>query len=62
MIQIRLKRGESVDRGLKRLKKILDKEGIMKQIRANRFFEKPSDKLRRKSARARSRSMSRRSN
>ncbi len=61
MIQIRLKRGETVDRGLKRLKKILDKEGLMKQIRANRYFEKPSEKRRRKSARARSRAMSRRS-
>ena len=60
MIQIRLKRGETVDRGLKRLKKILDKEGLMKQLRANRFFEKPSEKKRRKSARARARAMSRR--
>lgn len=61
LIQIRLKRGETVDRGLKRLKKILDKEGLMKQLRANRYFEKPSEKQRRKSARARSRAMSRRS-
>lgn len=60
VIQIRLKRGETVDRGLKRLKKILDKEGLMKQLRANRYFEKPSEKQRRKSARARSRAMSRR--
>jgi small subunit ribosomal protein S21 len=60
VIQIRLKRGETVDRGLKRLKKILDKEGLMKQLRANRYFEKPSEKQRRKSARARSRNMSRR--
>ncbi len=60
LIQIRLKRGETVDRGLKRLKKILDKEGLMKQLRANRYFEKPSEKQRRKSARARSRAMSRR--
>ena len=41
MIIIRLKKGETVDRALKRMKKILDKEGIMKQIRANRYFEKP---------------------
>ena len=60
VIQIRLKRGETVDRGLKRLKKILDKEGLMKQLRANRYFEKPSEKQRRKSSRARSRAMSRR--
>ena len=37
MIMVRLKKGESVERGLKRLKKILDKEGLRKgssQIRA----------------------------
>ena len=53
VIQIRLKRGETVDRGLKRLKKILDKEGLMKQLRANRYFEKPSEKQKRKAAEAR---------
>jgi small subunit ribosomal protein S21 len=55
VIQVKLKRGENVDKALKRLKKILDKEGMMKQLRANRYFEKPSEKKRRKSARARSR-------
>jgi ribosomal protein S21 len=35
----------------------MDKEGMMKQVRANRYFEKPSEKKRRKAARARSRSM-----
>ena len=61
MIIIRLKKGETVDRALKRMKKILDKEGIMKQIRANRYFEKPSEKKRKKAARARIRTFSRRS-
>ena len=55
MIQVRLKRGETVEKALKRLKKIMDKEGMMKQLRANRYFEKPSEKRRRKSARARAR-------
>ena len=55
MIQVRLKKGETVERALKRLKKIMDKEGMMKQVRANRYFEKPSEKKRRKSARARAR-------
>lgn len=55
MIQIRIKRGESVEKALRRLKKIMDKEGTMKHIRANRYFEKPSEKKRKKSARARSR-------
>lgn len=60
MIQVRLKKNETVERALKRLKKIMDKEGLMKQLRANRYFEKPSEKERRKAARARSRTMARR--
>jgi small subunit ribosomal protein S21 len=55
VIQIKLKKGEPVERALRRLKKIMDKEGMMKQLRANRYYEKPSEKKRRKSARARSR-------
>ncbi|MEG1479474.1 MAG: 30S ribosomal protein S21 [Kiritimatiellia bacterium] len=59
MIQVRLKKGESVERGLKRLKKILDKEGLIKQLRNTRYYEKPCEKSRRKSARARIRAKSR---
>jgi small subunit ribosomal protein S21 len=59
VIQIRLKKGEPVEKALKRLKKIMDKEGLMKQLRSNRYFEKPSEKKRKKAARARSRTMSR---
>ncbi|MBP5544791.1 MAG: 30S ribosomal protein S21 [Kiritimatiellae bacterium] len=60
MLIIRLKKGETIDRALKRMKKILDKEGLIKQIRANRYFEKPSEKKRKKAARSRIRSFSRR--
>ena len=60
MIQLRLKKGESVERALKRLKKIMDKEGLLKQLRNNRYYEKPCVKARRKSARARIRNNSRR--
>ena len=59
-IQLKLKKGESVERGLKRLKKILDKEGIIKTLRDQRYFEKPCVEARKKSARARIRSHSRR--
>lgn len=61
MLVIRLKKGETIDRALKRMKKILDKEGLIKQIRANRYFEKPSEKKRKKAARSRIRTFSRRS-
>jgi len=59
MIQVKLKRGESIEKALRRLKKIMDKEGTIKQLRANRYFEKPGEKRRKKSARARSRSATR---
>ncbi len=55
MIHVKIRRGEPVDKALRRLKKIMDKEGLMKQLRASRYFEKPSEKKRRKSARARAR-------
>ena len=58
MAQIKIKRGETVDKALKRLKKIMDKEGTMKEIRAHRYFEKPCERRRRKAARARLRAMS----
>jgi small subunit ribosomal protein S21 len=53
VLQVKIKRGEPVDKALKRLKKILDKEGMMKEIRAHRYFEKPSERKRKKAARAR---------
>jgi len=53
--EVKIKKGESVERALRRLKKKLDKEGIMREIRAHRHYEKPSERKRRKSARARSR-------
>ena len=51
--EVKIKRGESVDKAMRRLKKKMDKEGVMREIRAHRHFEKPSEKRRRKSARAR---------
>ena len=48
MTEIRLKKGEPVDRALRRLKKKVDREGTLKEVRARRTFEKPSAKRRRK--------------
>ena len=53
VVEIKLKRGESVEKALRRLKKKMDKESTMKEIRSHRYFEKPSEKRRRKAARAR---------
>jgi small subunit ribosomal protein S21 len=55
--EVKVKRGESVDKAMRRLKKKMDKEGTMREIRAHRHFEKPSEKRRRKAARARLRAV-----
>ena len=33
-----------MDRAIRRLKKRLDREGVIRDVRAKRYFEKPSDK------------------
>ena len=48
MTEIRLKKGEPVDRALRRLKKKVDREGTLKIVRGHRHFEKPSERRRRK--------------
>ena len=58
-IVLKLKKGETVERGLKRLKKVLDKEGVVKKVRDSRYFEKPCVKARLKSQHARIRNRSR---
>ena len=48
MTEIKLKKGEPVDKALRRLKKKIDREGTLKAVRDNRRFEKPSARRRRK--------------
>lgn len=55
MPKIILRANESVEKALKRLKKKVDKEGIMKQVKKHRHYEKPSQKRRRKQQEARRR-------
>ena len=45
-IEIKLRKGEPMDRAIRRLKKTLDREGVIRDVRAKRYFEKPSDKKR----------------
>jgi small subunit ribosomal protein S21 len=45
--EVRLKKGENIDRALRRLKKKLDKEGTLKELRNRRHYEKPSEEKRR---------------
>ncbi len=49
MTTVKVRPGESIDKALRALKKRLDKEGIMKAVKAHRFYSKPSIKKRAKS-------------
>ena len=53
MTEVKIRKGENVEKALRRLKKKLDREGTMRDVRAKRHFEKPCEKRRRKAARAR---------
>jgi small subunit ribosomal protein S21 len=48
LTEIRIKKGEPVERALRRLKKKVDREGTLKVARNHRHFEKPSERRRRK--------------
>jgi small subunit ribosomal protein S21 len=41
-VEVNVKKGEPVERALRRLKKRLDREGVIRDVRAKRYFEKPS--------------------
>jgi small subunit ribosomal protein S21 len=49
MTSVKVRPGESIDKALRALKKRLDKEGVMKSVKAHRFYSKPSVKKRAKS-------------
>jgi small subunit ribosomal protein S21 len=45
---VTVKKGEPVDRALKRLKTKLDSEGILEEMRRRRAFETPTERKQRK--------------
>ena len=53
MTEIKLRRGEPVEKAIRRLKKKMDREQTLQQFRLRRRFEKPSARKRRKMKAAR---------
>ena len=47
-LEVQIRKGEPTERALRRLKKKLDREGIIRDVRAKRYFEKPCEVRRRK--------------
>lgn len=41
--EVSTKKGEPVDKALRRLKKKMDREGVLREIRTRRNYEKPSE-------------------
>lgn len=48
MAKVEVKPGESLDQALRRFKRKIEQEGLMKELRALRHYEKPSEVRRRK--------------
>lgn len=52
---VTLRENEPLERALRRLKKKLDKEGILKQMKKHEHYEKPSQRKRRKMLKSKTR-------
>ena len=52
MIKVRARAGESVQQMVKRFKKMCEKEGLIRDMKRNSYYEKPSEINRRKRRKA----------
>ena len=52
MVEVKVGKNESVERALKRLSKQVDREGVLKTVRAKRAYEKPSVKRQKRKKKA----------
>ena len=48
MVRIKARGNETVEQMLRRLKKICEKEGLNRDIKRNSYYEKPSERKRRR--------------
>ena len=52
MAVVQVRKDEPIDRALKRLTKMVTKEGILQTVKQLRFYEKPSEQKRKAKTRA----------
>ena len=50
MAGITVKKGEDINRAIRRFKKKVEKEGIMRDLKKNRYYLKPSERKKEKRA------------
>ena len=48
MLKVKSRAGESVQQMMRRFKKLCEKEGLIRDMKRNAYYEKPSDKNRRR--------------
>ena len=48
MSRIEIAPGEPLERALRRFKKKIERDGVLKQLKARKHYEKPSEKRRRR--------------
>ena len=53
MLTVQIRKNETVDKAIRRLKKKVDREGVLKVVRQHAYYEKPSEKRLRKQKEAR---------
>ncbi|MFA5320278.1 MAG: 30S ribosomal protein S21 [Candidatus Omnitrophota bacterium] len=53
MSKVEIKKDESFEAALRRFKRQIEQEGILKEVRDRKHYEKPSDKKRKKARRKR---------
>lgn len=52
MVKIRPRGNESIQQVLKRFKRLCQREGLVREMKRNSYYEKPSERRRRKSRKA----------
>ncbi|HDI00593.1 MAG: 30S ribosomal protein S21 [Candidatus Latescibacterota bacterium] len=52
MIHVTVREGEDVEQAIKRFRRKCEQEGIIKEIKNHRFYEKPSERRRKAQSKA----------
>jgi len=55
VVLVIVEEGESFEKAFKRFKRLVEKEGILTEVRRKQFYEKPSEKRKRRERQARKR-------
>ena len=55
MPRVQVRSDESLDKALRRFKRLLEREGVLKALKAKKHYEKPSERKRRETRQAISR-------